>query len=300
MASPLGFGASLRRFGLRPGAKQSLPYGVEAWWIDNWYKQGKLSNAVYLKVAATIGVGFQRRLGDIRAAERYLREAAVDDHIKAEQLELEQETLDFKSYPEVDHFISLFSPQTRKHRRPMLAIIGGTNLGKSMLAASVLKQVGELVGVESYMEVTVEGNTHLDLTGFDHRLHSGILLDGVGDALFLRTHRETLQGRAKKCKGAQSATNVYAYTFTLARRAVIATFDLSAANLRAFNQHHWLSDDRNVIRLNLESPAFVDTGPHLPPISHSPVQHATKRRPMGSPHNAGYAAVTTLPPLPQL
>ena len=151
------------------------------------------------------------------------------------------------------------------------------------------------------MEVTVEGNEHLDLTGFDHRVHSGVLLDGVGDAFFLRGHREVLQGRAKECKGAQSATNVYAYTYTLARRAVIATFDLSAAHLEAFDAHHWLRDERNVIKLRLETPAFVAAPVQadqnmLPPIASPLAKPATKRRPIGSPIE-GYTAVPAFPPL---
>ena len=61
----------------------------------------------------------------------------------------------------------------------MLALIGGTNLGKSMLAADILMRIGGTLGTESFLEVTVEGSPHLDLTGFDHRFHSGVLLDGV-------------------------------------------------------------------------------------------------------------------------
>ena len=49
-------------------------YGVEGWWIDNWLKQGKLTRSTYLSIAARITVGFQRRLTDVRAAERFERE----------------------------------------------------------------------------------------------------------------------------------------------------------------------------------------------------------------------------------
>ena len=52
---------------------------------------------------------------------------------------------------------------------------------------------------------------------------------------------------------------VYAYTYTLCRRAVVATFDLSALNLYLFKRDHWLADARNVIQLHLASPAW-DTG----------------------------------------
>ena len=45
--------------------------------------------------------------------------------------------------------------------------------------------------------------------------------------------------------------DMYAYKYTLSRRAVVATFDLSAENLEAFTEDHWLSNDRNVIVLRL-------------------------------------------------
>ena len=49
---------------------------------------------------------------------------------------------------------------------------------------------------------------------------------------------------------------VYSYMYTLCRRAVVATFDLSARNLHLFKTDHWLKDPRNVIQLYLKSPAW--------------------------------------------
>ena len=87
--------------------------------------------------------------------------------------ELDQKLLPMKSFREVDRFLDLFSGQPL-HRRPILAIIGGTNLGKSMLAAHVLRRLGEILGVPEYLELTVEMNSHLDLADFDYRRHAGI------------------------------------------------------------------------------------------------------------------------------
>ena len=53
---------------------------------------------------------------------------------------------------------------------------------------------------------------------------------------------------------------MYAYPYTLARRAVVATFDLSAKNLALFHTHHWLSKPSNVLVLRLTSPAWVADG----------------------------------------
>ena len=62
---------------------------------------------------------------------------------------------------------------------------------------------------------------------------------------------EALQGRAKEVKGAQSATMMYSYKYTLARRAVVATFDLSAANLVALSKDHWMKNSLNIVQLQL-------------------------------------------------
>ena len=126
-----------------------------------------------------------------------------------------------------------------------------------MLAAHILKRVGDALGLDGYLEVTVEADSNLDLAAFDVETQAGILLDGVGDAVMLHTHRESLQGRLKEGVGGKSSTMMYAYPFTLCHRAVVATMDLSAANLQYFTDHHWLSDRRNVIALRLESQAWI-------------------------------------------
>ena len=272
-------------------------YGVEGWWLDNEMKKGNLTREVYLKWAARVGIGFQRRLGDMKAAERYEKEQAAVETARKEAASLMEATLPVKTFPEVEKFLSYFERTGRWFRRPMLAIIGGTNLGKSVLAADVLRRVGLLVNAPGFLEITVESNAALDLAEFDVQSHSGVLLDGVGDAQILKVNRESLQGRAKVSKGGQSATNMYAYKYTLARRAVVATFDLSAVNLDQFVEDHWLSCDLNVICLHLTEKAFVEPAavavlseclPSSPPASAdsgtAPASpRPSKRRWVGSP-----------------
>ena len=147
----------------------------------------------------------------------------------------------------------------------MLVIAGGTNLGKSMLAASVLRRIAKALNLADFLEVTVESDTNLDLSAFHLLEHAGVLLDGVGDALMLKTHRETLQGRIKKCRGGKSATMKFSYAFTLCRRAVVVTMDLSARNLHMFSTDHWLSDPKNVLLLNLAAPAWEHAAPQAIP-----------------------------------
>ena len=225
--------------------------------MDNLLKAEKVTPEVYLSYCARIGVGFKRRLEDVRAAQRYETEQAMMDHVAAEEAALRGTLLPVKSYEEVDAFIEYIRG---KHlRRPILAIVGGTNLGTSLLAADVLRRVGLVLGIHGLLEITVEMKEHLDLTDFDVRSDCGVLLDGVGDAFILKKNREVLQGRPKLAKGAQSATMMYSYRYTLCCRAVVATFDLSAANLTALQSDHWLKDPKNVIQLWLEDKVFDPT-----------------------------------------
>ena len=59
---------------------------------------------------------------------------------------------------------------------------------------------------------------------------------------------------------------MYAYEFTLCRRAVVVTMDLSAKNLHMFTSDHWVSNAKNVVLLRLGAPAWVsDSIAHAPP-----------------------------------
>ena len=125
------------------------------------------------KTRPQVGVGFARRLADIKAAEKYEREVAVEAHAAQAQAEVSECLMPVRSFSEVEEFLNLFQNGQHLLRRPMLAIVGGTNLGKSLLAASVLRRLSSLLGVCGFLEVTVEGNQHLDLTGTSwHRWHT--------------------------------------------------------------------------------------------------------------------------------
>ena len=230
-------------------------YGVQGWWLDNLLKDGKLERSVYLRYAAKVTVGFQKRLADCRAAERLEHDLAIQAAIDAAAANLQPQLLPMKTFPEVEAFIACHNGQAC-FRRYILAIVGGTRLGKSLLAADVLRRVGDALNLPEFVEVTVEASEEMDLADFDWRRHAGVIFDGVGDAFFLKRHRETLQGRPKVVKGAKSATNVYSYKYSLCSRAVVVTFDLSASNLEALLTDHWLSNRDNVQLLWLTEPAY--------------------------------------------
>ena len=122
------------------------------------------------------------RKRDAEDAQRDVRACAVA-HLVARELAglksrgLYKETSDF---PEVDDYMELF--KTSAWRRPVLVIIGATNLGKSVLAARVHEKVADALGLlpAAFAEVTVEDDGHLDLSALDVAKHSGVLLDGAG------------------------------------------------------------------------------------------------------------------------
>ena len=225
--------------------------------MDGWWSGQKLSHAQYSDYSALFRCGHSKRKRDVEEVLRSERGDAIGRHLGKESRALSQSDPDkpMREFPETAAFAELFrSPQ---RRRPILVIVGGTNLGKSMLAASVLRSVGEVLRVPSFLEITVEDDVNLDLAEFDVDQHAGVLLDGVGDVLMLKRHREALQGRVKSSRGGRSATMMYSYPFTLCRRAVVATMDLSAKNLDMFVTDHWFSNPSNVALLRLGAPVWV-------------------------------------------
>jgi hypothetical protein len=248
---------------------------------------------VYLALDARVTVGFQKRLADVRAAERYEKELAVHSAVEMEVERLATHLLPMKPFRKVDKFLNHFDGDPLD-RRPILAIVGGTNLGKSLLAAAVLRKLGKKLALTKFLEVTVEGNNSLDLSAFIHSRDAGVLLDGVGDTFTLWTNREILQGKPKVVKGGQSATMVYSYSYTLFNRGVVAAFDLSAKNLHACQTDHWLSDEKNVIFWHSTEKAFQESLGHIELLPEVP----TETLPLPVCRNAWTEVATETVPLP--
>ena len=235
-------------------------YTPVASWIDGLWSAKKLSHAQYLALAREVGTGYAQRKRDAQEVMRDELEASIRDHVAAERKDLER--LPVRGNPQIDEFVQLFAGRG-KWRRPLLLLLAATNLGKSMLGEHIMTRVGELLGIEGYLEVTVEADEHFDLSEYHHEKHAGVLFDGVGDVLLLKRNREMLQGRPKACKGGKSATMKYAYPLTLCRRAVVVTMDLSAANMDLLYTDHWLSDPLNVMLVKLTESAW-ETGAAVP------------------------------------
>ena len=235
-------------------------------WLTGLWDAHKLSHAAFLDLSAQFRTGHAKRKRDVEDVMRQEQSSSVVQHVLDEQTALDQESPleELRAFPDVARFIEGF--QRHRRRRPILALVGGTNSGKSLMAHRVLKQVGETLGLDRFVEVTVEGDTVLDFSAFDHRVHAGVLLDGLGDVYTLWCHREVLQGRPKACRGGRSATMVYSYPYTLARRAIVVTLDLTAKNLHMLSTNHWLRDEKNVICVRLDAPAWqTDDLPQVAP-----------------------------------
>ena len=234
-------------------------------WVSDLWDQHKLSHEAYMEISVKLRTGHSKRKRDVDEVRRAEYDAAVKDHVDKElgDLRVSDPLSDnMRAFPEIEIFLATF--RRKQRRRPLLLILGGTDCGKSELAARVLRKVCELLQLPAFVEVTVEGDQCLDFSAYDHRVHAGVLLDGVGDTLTLWKHREVLQGRPKITRGGKSATMMYAYPFTLARRAVVATLDLTAANLHLLRTNHWLKHQRNVIVLRLNGPVWHVVTPAAP------------------------------------
>ena len=238
-------------------------YKPQATWLQNLYQDKKLTYERYMEISAKdFPLGHSARKRDAAEALRDTKARAVGNLVSTE-LALLKSGNDYQQpriFPEVVEFVDKF--RAAAWRRPALLILGATNLGKSMLAASVLEQVGVALGLPSagFAEVTVEDDEHIDFSDLDPEKHAGMLLDGVSDVKLLQHNRETLQGRPKQLKGARSATMKFSFPFALCRRAVVITMDLSAKNLHLLSTDHWLKDRRNIIQLRLTERAYGSAG----------------------------------------
>ena len=65
-------------------------------------KAGKLERHVYLRLAAQVTVGFQKRLADCRAAERFEHDLRVQEAVDAATGELQQAILPMKTFDVVE------------------------------------------------------------------------------------------------------------------------------------------------------------------------------------------------------
>ena len=158
-----------------------LQYTPKAAWLSDLWAAHKLTHAQYLQYSDQFGAGHSSRRRDALDALRDEREDSVQEHVASEARLLREAKMlkDVRQFDVVDKFAALFTGGP-KFRRPILAVVGGTNLGKSMLAATVLERIAKAMGFPGFLEATVEGSDALDLGEFDHRKHAGVLLDGVG------------------------------------------------------------------------------------------------------------------------
>ena len=239
-------------------------YKPSAAWLEGLYQDNKLTLDRFIQLSATnFPFGHATRKRDVEEALRDRRKLEVEALVARELKELEDkdalQKLQTQTFPDIDLYIQSF--KCSKRRRPVLLILGATGLGKSLMAGQILEKIGEILGLSAFLEITVEDDGHLDFSELDPSKHAGVLLDGLGDLLLLKRNRETLQGRPKVLKGGRSQTMRYAYPFTLARRGVVVTMDLSATNLHLLDCDHWLSKSKNICVVRLVTSPWQQSAP---------------------------------------
>ena len=233
--------------------KPWVHYKPNKTWLQDLWDGDKLTHDQYLNLSMSFRTGHPSRKRDAEEVRRSECDAAARKLVDEELAILKENSplREFNVFPEVERFVAAFRERGR-WRRPLLVLVGATQLGKSFLARAVLRRLCEILDVESFLEVTVEDDETLDFSGFMVNQHAGVLFDGVADVRNLLRHREVLQGQPKVTKGGKSRTMIYAYEYTLCRRAVVVTCDLSAANLHLLRYDHWLSNPENVLTCRLE------------------------------------------------
>ena len=114
-------------------------------WLVGLWSDHKLDDDKYLALSAQFRSGHANRRRDVLVICREMKQDVVSQRVGQELAELKRLGLkkDFKSFDVVNQFVDLF--RTAAWRRPVLVIIGGSNMGKSMLAGHVMNKVGGVV-----------------------------------------------------------------------------------------------------------------------------------------------------------
>ena len=235
-------------------------------WLTSLYDSHKLDHDDYLQLSMQFRSGHSTRRREVLDIVRDEEDSKVRKHVKREAAaaRAQQPLQEPRASPLIDSYVESFAHSSWRKR--ILVIVGATNFGKTALGRHVLQLVAKKLGLPSFLEITMEEDSAIDVSAMRVEEHAGILLDGVADVELLKPHRETLQGQPKVCKGGKSTTMIYAYSFTLARRAVVVTMDLSARNLHLLRSDHWLSDSNNVALEWLAGPVFgISTVPQPSP-----------------------------------
>ena len=116
-------------------------YTPAADWLRSWWNGDTVNHAQYLELSARFRTGHLARKRDAAEVARDERESALREHVRAEAALLVSAAplRPFRIFPEVEEFIEAFRHPL--HRRRILALIGGTNSGKSLFAAMVLQNL---------------------------------------------------------------------------------------------------------------------------------------------------------------
>jgi hypothetical protein len=228
-------------------------------WLVSLYDAHKLDHDRYLELSLQFRSGHSARRREVLDIVRDEEDAKVRKHVKKEEAGASagQPLQNPHTSPRIDEFVNSFGCSS--WRKCILVIVGATQFGKTALGRHVLQLVARKLGLPGFLERTMEEQSTIDASEMRVEEHAGILLDGVADVELLKPNRETLQGQAKVCKGGKSSTMMYAYSFTLARRAVVVTMDLSARNLHLLRSDHWLSDSKNIALEWLTAPVIGTT-----------------------------------------
>ena len=122
-------------------------------WVRGLWGTRKLTHAMFEDYSRRLRVGHADRKRDLTELYADERQQAVRDHVGTAEARTSASLRPLRSFQQVEEFIESFKGASLL-RRPILAIVGGTNLGKSILAADVLKRVGKCLNVPSFLEVT--------------------------------------------------------------------------------------------------------------------------------------------------
>ena len=217
-------------------AEGKIRYQVLGKWGEDLWKQRKISHATWKAYMYECRDGVVSRKRNFDAVVEHEARQARQKRIAERTARIRGNTTlysEFPVVPEAVGWLKVFAQDAVRY--PVLVVLGKSGTGKTEWAKSLFKnplvlQIGRL---ETFPDA---------MRGYDRDQHDGIILDDLGDLLFLEWHQDKVQGKYdSEVEFASTAGGTCAYYHELFAVPFVATVNYDTKNLGALVTSDFLS-----------------------------------------------------------
>ena len=203
-------------------------YLVTGEWVMNLVQAGKLQFHTARAEIVRTAKNLPRLLAGLDRWHQEVQRAALKEHLRAIELELDASKKPFKSIEVVNEWVK--SHETNLMRYKFLVLCGGSGLGKTQFAKG-------LVPGGRTLELNMASAPEPDMREYDHTLHDLVLFDECTPQQVLR-QKKLFQCPAVEVGLGSSVTNCHAYKIWVHKKLFVV-----ATNVWVHELHRLPGDD---------------------------------------------------------